>query len=1075
MTDTVRKFNITINSNSKQTKGWERFQPMTLDEFESMLTLPPARRDNKDGICMLPGINLGAKRDKNSIKVIDVLIYDCDGAQSFEEIDALLDKSGVYAILYSTYSHLSTKTKIKTDSYEQWAKRESKAFPPTTGSMIEYLKDNKKSYLLDKNLDFDIKQDPNRYVQHGEEGLSYILYHDPLTKLRVVLPLAEPIILADLAPTTKKFLDVYKSIYKGVGSALGLDYDESCSDPSRLYFLPSIPKDFDDKNVILVGYGMEDRKLLSFNDYPRAPMADPNLRRDKDGNMSRRSATDLIIPDRDGKPINLLQWNQNNENFDIEEALLKNLPDDMVGKSRDRGGYVITCPFEGEHTHAGGEGTFCDNGNGDDHPWMIHCSHNSCISAGRKRLEFLAEYIRLGYISAEDLGILQEEDTPEMSDENLAALGIEVKFDSIHKKKEQEDDEFVLKDYEAQPIPGDDVMSEDAVYDECLIALKTAKDRAEVARIYNRMRAKGCTIVLEDIAEVVAASPLKGFLVKTILRGLAKARGEDPNILIDILQKQREAKTPLAEKFAELSADSTAGAELDRELMEIAGWYGYDKPYVKKKFSEYCNMEVQQTRGTTMAKFFPWMLETYAKVRQGSSVVFLDKPRSKATGDAIVMNSTALATWLRNRNDIIFENGGKKPKRVYLYDAWMEDCKEIEEYNGVTFLPNGGDITSDRMYNIWDGWRLKEQAGTPTLVLNHIKEVWCNNDEKVYNWVITWFAHLFQKPEIKPHTAIALHGGQGTGKSTIFEHGFATILDNYYGVTADRESIVGRFSGHLVGKLMWLSEETLFSGDRRSMNTLKDRISRNTVDIEKKGVDKFTIPSYTRFIFTSNQPHAMHLEMDDRRFCVLDTRDTYVDNLVYFNALKTYLQEGGAAELLYYLLRWDPTKVGLSWESLFRAPMTQAKQYQIEQSVDTPDMFFMELLKYGRIKEVSLPQHKISWPLDAPGDNKYALTVRPEDFRAVYNEYLKVVSASEAKFNRNKFNKLFEHYFGMSLKDAVKTVRVNHEPKRMLCLPPRHEILERALKKKFVDDDQLDDILDDKSSHVYPLDDSDVI
>ena len=101
---------------------------------------------------------------------------------------------------------------------------------------------------------------------------------------------------------------------------------------------------------------------------------------------------------------NLKRWPPNYDAdaaFDIEGFIEQHLNDEIY-TGRNKGGWTIRCPFEDEHSQPGGGGTFAVNADG-DFPWNIYCSHASCQDAGRKRLDFLAEWIRQELITVEDV------------------------------------------------------------------------------------------------------------------------------------------------------------------------------------------------------------------------------------------------------------------------------------------------------------------------------------------------------------------------------------------------------------------------------------------------------------------------------------------------------------------------------------------------------------------------------------------------------------------------------------------------------------------------------------------------
>lgn len=50
---------------------------------------------------------------------------------------------------------------------------------------------------------------------------------------------------------------------------------------------------------------------------------------------------------------------------------------------------------------------------------------------------------------------------------------------------------------------------------------------------------------------------------------------------------------------------------------------------------------------------------------------------------------------------------------------------------------------------------------------NHIREVICNNNETLYNYVQSWFATVIQEPLARTCTALVIKGTEGTGKNTV--------------------------------------------------------------------------------------------------------------------------------------------------------------------------------------------------------------------------------------------------------------------------------------------------------------------
>jgi len=1090
----MRKFALTVATKATESR-WPKAQEQDLQFLHTVIT-HPRESDNKDGTCFVPGTLLGDSRKKEGVGSIDILVYDIDGGQALDGpngVDAKLEEAGIFGWVYSTHSHQSTKTKIKADHFEKWAKRVGAATtPPTLQGIIDYLGQHDKQHIVDANPVFDMSDmaSAKKHFEHSSDGMHFIIHHDPLEKYRVVIPLAERIVFTDLALVTRKAIDAYKSIYHGVGKALGLVYDRKCEDPSRLFYFPSHRVGAQDQYVARVYGDIENPKLLNVNDYPRAHVHDETTKKTSDGKKAAVTASDFIVNDKNGVPIDLLRWERNNYDFDIEALLQQTLPDEMVKQARSDtsgGGFHIECPFEANHTKSGGLGTFAANGDGDK-SWVIYCSHNSCHE--HKKLDFLKEFIKEGWITAEDLGVPLNEPSPKteppvdysferMELERVArALGVDPStlpdLSLVDLGESDVTDEAILTDYQDREKDGDSHLSPEEVAEQALIDLMNALNIREARGAIGRVRAKGCDVTASDIAEMLSKGPMTRVKLSPLVREVARLYEDSYIDLMEEIKTARQDTFDINERIANLYAKRKTGRDLHRELTYIAEYFFIDRATVAKHYAEYENDLVLQEYGESIKDYFPQLNAQWAKLRQGSNVVYIDMLKSRQECAVVCLNPKGLEQWMKNKN-IIIPSDKKVKNRRYLYKSWSEDSTLIREYDGITFHPGLPSSNNSGKFNLWSdkigykGFPLFPKSGDVSIITNHIKDVWCSGNDSDYNWVMTWLADILQNPGVKRTTSLVLLGPQGTGKSIIFEYALGKILGPYFGASGTREDVVGRFSGHLVGKLLWVSEETLFAGDKVSMNKLKDRVTSTTIDIEPKGVDKFFMPSFTRYVFTSNQVHALHLEADDRRFFVLGTSNIHQRDTKYFTNMRNWLDDGGAEKFMNFLLNWNPEDVGLTWNSLLDAPTSELKRRQAEMSYDVSDMFFLELLRYGRITDTPssvFMEARVAWPLKGE-DGSDTLSVKTESLRGAYEAYIRYHMGSGARFERGKFNTLFNRYIGVPLEQASKVKRVNKSFLRLVYLPSRESAIRRAVDLKYLTEADLLTALDDPTSHLY--------
>lgn len=64
-------------------------------------------------------------------------------------------------------------------------------------------------------------------------------------------------------------------------------------------------------------------------------------------------------------------------------------------------------------------------------------------------------------------------------------------------------------------------------------------------------------------------------------------------------------------------------------------------------------------------------------------------------------------------------------------------------------------------------------------VIQHIKQVICNNNPVRYEYLFNWMAHVVQRKG-KAEVSVLLLGPQGAGKGTVVEYHLSKIIGNYY-------------------------------------------------------------------------------------------------------------------------------------------------------------------------------------------------------------------------------------------------------------------------------------------------------
>lgn len=346
----------------------------------------------------------------------------------------------------------------------------------------------------------------------------------------------------------------------------------------------------------------------------------------------------------------------------------------------------------------------------------------------------------------------------------------------------------------------------------------------------------------------------------------------------------------------------------------------------------------------------------YAVTFFGNKVCILKEAGSlnAPTQSLSLIRESDFLLYFKNIN--ITVNKDDNSKNVNLGKYWLEH-EDRRTYKGIVFNPNK---TPEGYYNLWKGFSYKPAAGNCDRYLQHIKEIICNGNQVLYEYLITWMAYAVQKPGDRPEVAIVLRGGQGTGKGT-FVHGFGKLFGDHYLQISQSKHLVGNFNSHLMNISVLFADEAFWAGDKQGESTLKAIITEPQLAIEPKGKDLIKVPNRLHLIMASNDDWVIPAGIDERRFAVFDVSEKRKQDTDYFAAIQNQLESGGYEALLDYLLKWDLTKVNLR-----SIPKTDALLEQKLLSLSPIEKFWNECLWDGLL----LPDHD-DWNNEIPTDFLY--------------------------------------------------------------------------------------------------------
>lgn len=276
--------------------------------------------------------------------------------------------------------------------------------------------------------------------------------------------------------------------------------------------------------------------------------------------------------------------------------------------------------------------------------------------------------------------------------------------------------------------------------------------------------------------------------------------------------------------------------------------------------------------------------------------------------------------WLQHRDrrtilpeELVFEPGQDVPGKINMFRGLELDPIEC---------------TSDDVAPMLD--LLRHLCSTSA---DHPDEV-----EQVMHWILRWQALPLQQVGAKMHTAIVMHGPQGTGKNLYWDAW--RDLFGRYGVTVSQTEIEDKFNGWISCKLAIVGDEVV---SRQEMYHNKNRLKMVVTTRDKfpiRGMMQETRweSNHANVVFTSNESQPLALEDRDRRYMVVYTPTE--DDTGLYGRVRAFMDDNGLAKWLHYLLTYP--LAGFTEHT--KAMMTTAKSRLIELGLKPAQRFMSEWL-----------------------------------------------------------------------------------------------------------------------------------
>ena len=291
-------------------------------------------------------------------------------------------------------------------------------------------------------------------------------------------------------------------------------------------------------------------------------------------------------------------------------------------------------------------------------------------------------------------------------------------------------------------------------------------------------------------------------------------------------------------------------------------------------------------------------------------------------------------------------------KERSLGEIWL-DWPDRRAFDGqLEFAPPGAPRNEDDdNFNTWRGFAVQPKPGDWSLFRNHLRDIVCHGNPEWFEYLLTYFAHMVQRPGELPGVSVVIYGEQGTGKTMTYET-FRRLFHKFNRALLDNpKHVVGNFNMHLAEKILVCADEAVFARAPETVGKMKSLITQSEQHFESKGFDVVEMRNCVRLLILSNDNHVIHASRGERRFFVLKIKDTYAQqpnesltdvNLRrarYFDAITTQLNNGGVEAMLHDLLHYD-----LRGRKLSKVPDTPWIYEQIFESLKPHQRWLYDLV-----------------------------------------------------------------------------------------------------------------------------------
>ncbi|GGH63172.1 hypothetical protein GVY41_18970 [Frigidibacter albus] len=462
--------------------GWKPTTGTWRELLDAKLTRH-MKSTRKEGSGFVLGVSGNGERKKDSMRQMYAIGIDIDEGTTIDNVVQKVAATGYAAVIYTSYRHMTQTLEL---NYSKVIRHGA----VTDETVQKYLRQEKPN--LGEECIREVTVATARHDTGGE--IVVICNCPPIHKMRVILPLAQPVDISCLTRDPKEGAKIWRAKVKALAAMLGVQHDTACEDPSRFFYAARHPEGAEWRTLVFRGRPLAFEELETEGDNPFLRAA---------GSAGRVSTIpeSVTATTPDGRTINVTslyrRYGQRWELHRIMEGTSAYHRDgDVDGKA------VVRCAFhDSEHSdREDDDATIAWSPDAHEHGFAaITCLH-SCRDR-HHTVNYLAKYIEDGILDPADLEAA----------ENMIPVGVggEGPFSRLTPEEGADDDEvledIVLPDRAAREadtaasnrdallslVDAFDIdTTEPEVREVIRVALKTKADKAALGRLKTAVTGK---------------------------------------------------------------------------------------------------------------------------------------------------------------------------------------------------------------------------------------------------------------------------------------------------------------------------------------------------------------------------------------------------------------------------------------------------------------------------------------------------------------------------------------------------------------------------------------------------------